>query len=219
MTPRVLPPSASIARRTEGSKKLFAPSAERNAHTICAALKTVAPEQGNALELASGTGQHIVTLAQATPNIRWQPTEVDRDRITSIQAYIDGTHCNNINKPVFLNATRSGWSSTIDPMSLVLLSNLLHLVSDKEVETLVAEVAASLLPGGRFFLYGPFKRSGELISLGDKEFDTNIRTSAPDAGYKDDQWIISHATDFGLLLDKTIEMPANNLALVFAKLE
>ena len=219
MTHRVPPPNASIANKTEGSKKLFAPSAERNANAICAAMKTIAPEQGNALELASGTGQHIVTLAKAIPNIQWQPTEVDHDRIASIQAYIDAINCNNINKPIFLDATQSGWSSTLGPMNLVSLSNLLHLISEKEAETLIVETAATLLPGGRFFLYGPFKRSGELISQGDHDFDTSIRASATDTGYKDDQLVISQATNCGLALEQAIEMPANNLALVFGKVE
>ena len=217
MTHRVPPPNASIANKTEGSKKLFAPSAERNAHAICAALKTIAPEQGNALELASGTGQHIVTLAKAMTNIQWQPTEVDPDRIASIQAYIDESNCSNITNPLLLNATQSSWSTKLYPMDLISLSNLLHLISISEAETLIAEAATALSQGGRLFLYGPFKRSGKLIIQGDIEFDKGIRASAPDTGYKDDQWVISQVTQNGLALAQTIEMPANNLALVFQK--
>ena len=203
MTHRVPPPNASIANKTEGSKKLFAPSAERNAQAICAALKTIAPEQGNALELASGTGQHIVTLAKAMPNIQWQPTEVDPDRIASIQAYIDESNCSNISNPLLLNATQSSWSTKLYPMDLISLSNLLHLISISEAETLIAEAATALSQRGRLFLYGPF--------------DKGIRASAPDTGYKDDQWVISQVTQNGLALAQTIEMPANNLALVFQK--
>ena len=217
MTFRSPPPNASIATKTEGSKKLFAPSAERNASAICNALKAINLKQGSALELASGTGQHIVTLAKAMPNIRWQPTEVDPNRIASIQAYIDESNCSNISNPLFLNATQSGWSTKLYPMDLISLSNLLHLISNSEAETLIAEAATALSQGGRLFFYGPFKRSGELISQGDIEFDKGIRASAPDTGYKDDQWVISQSTQNGLVLAKTIEMPANNLALVFQK--
>ena len=74
-----------------------------------------------------------------------------------------------------------------------------------------------MIKGWPSVFYGPFKRSGELISQGDIEFDKGIRASAPDTGYKDDQWVISHASQNGLVLAKTIEMPANNLALVFQK--
>jgi hypothetical protein len=217
LTFRNPPPNASIATKTEGSKKLFAPSAESNAPAICNVLKSIALRQGNALELASGTGQHIVILAKAMPNIQWQPTEVDPDRIASIQAYIDESNCSNISNPLLLNATQSSWSTKLYPMDLISLSNLLHLISISEAETLIAEAATALSQGGRLFLYGPFKRSGKLISQGDIEFDKGIRASAPDTGYKDDQWVISQVTQNGLALAQTIEMPANNLALVFQK--
>lgn len=217
MTFRNPPPNASIATKTEGSKKLFAPSAERNAPAICDVLNSIALKQGNALELASGTGQHIVTLAKAMPNIQWQPTEVDPDRITSIQAYIDETNLSNISNPLLLNATQSGWSTKLYPIDLISLSNLLHLISMSEAETLIMEAATALSQVGRLFFYGPFKRSGELISQGDIKFDSSIRASAPATGYKDDQWVISQARQNGLILAKTIEMPANNLALVFQK--
>ena len=217
MTFRNPPPNASIATKTEGGKKLFAPSAERNASAICNALKAINLKQGSALELASGTGQHIVTLAKAMPNIQWQPTEVDPDRITSIQAYIDETNLSNISDPLLLNATQSGWSTKLYPIDLISLSNLLHLISMSEAETLIMEAATVLSQVGRLFLYGPFKRSGELISQGDIKFDSSIRASAPATGYKDDQWVISQARQNGLILAKTIEMPANNLALVFQK--
>lgn len=217
MTFRNPPPNASIATKTKGSKKLFAPSAERNAPAICDVLKSIALKQGNALELASGTGQHIVTLAKAIPNIQWQPTEADPDRITSIQAYIDETNFSNISNPLLLNATQSGWSTKLYPIDLILLSNLLHLISMSEAETLIMEAATALSQGGHLFFYGPFKRSGELISQGDIKFDSSIRASAPASGYKDDQWVISKARQNGLILAKAIEMPANNLALVFQK--
>ena len=217
MTFRNPPPNASIANKTEGSKKLFAPSAERNAPAICDVLKSIALKQGNALELASGTGKHIVTLAKAMTNIQWQPTEVDPDRITSIQAYIDETNLSNISNPLLLNATQSGWSTKLYPIDLISLSNLLHLISMSEAETLIMEAATALSQVGRPFFYGPFKRSGELISQGDIKFDSSIRASAPATGYKDDQWVISQARQNGLILAKTIEMPANNLALVFQK--
>lgn len=217
MTFRTPPPNASIATKTEGSKKLFAPSAERNESAIFDVLKAINLKQGNALELASGTGQHIVTLAKAMPNIRWQPTEVDPNRIASIQAYIDESNCNNISSPLLLNATQSGWSTKHYPIDLISLTNLLHLISNSEAEILIAEAATALSQGGRLFFYGPFKRSGELISQGDIEFDKVIRASAPDTGYKNDQWVISQATQNGLVLAQTIEMPANNLALMFQK--
>ena len=54
--------SASVAHVLSGAK-LNAPSAARNVDALCQLLAQVAPPSGNALELASGTGQHIVRFA------------------------------------------------------------------------------------------------------------------------------------------------------------
>jgi len=80
--------------------------------------------------VASGTGQHVVALAAATPNISWQPTEVDAARIASIEAYMQESGLVNVASPVRLDATQVGWSNAVEPKDFVLLSNLLHLISD-----------------------------------------------------------------------------------------
>ena len=58
---------------------------EENAGPITELVKEFAPEKGKALEIASGTGQHIVKLAVAKPSLDWQPSEIDQLRIASIQ--------------------------------------------------------------------------------------------------------------------------------------
>lgn len=217
MTMRTPPPTASIATPTDGSTKLHAPSAERNMRDVCKAIQSIAPPTGNALEIASGTGQHIIFFASAMPQITWHPTEVDTTRIASIQAYINDTSCSNIAAPRQLNATVDGWNKKVGPMDIISLCNLLHLISTPEAETLICEAAKALTPHGKLFIYGPFKRDGKLISEGDKNFDASIRASDVETGYKDDAWAKSVAMKNGLALDQAIEMPANNLALVFAK--
>lgn len=217
MTPRTPPNNASVALKRDQSNKLFSPSAARNVNAICSALKSVAPAAGNALEIASGTGQHIVSFAAAIPNILWHPTDVEASRITSIQSYIDDSLLPNIAKPILLNATQIGWSANIRPMVLISLSNLFHLISASEAKTLIGETAKTLAFQGTFFLYGPFKRGEKFTSQGDKNFDESLRASDPDIGYKDKNWIIQIAKENGLILDQAIEMPANNLALIFGK--
>jgi tRNA G46 methylase TrmB len=71
-----LPDTASVAV-SQGDGRLFAPSAERNSAPIVNLIKRIAPEPGNALEIASGTGQHIVQLALSLPNIIWSPSDVE----------------------------------------------------------------------------------------------------------------------------------------------
>lgn len=207
-----LPPSASIATAAEGDK-LFAPSAERNLPVITAFLCKIAPPHGRALEIASGTGQHVAALAQALPQIEWFPSELAPDRIASINAYAASSKLRNLNPATPLNATEQGWSANHTPYDLIHLGNLLHLISTPAAQTLLQEAALALAPSGTLTLYGPFKRAGRLTSEGDAKFDAELRAADSAIGYKDDTWVNEVLTSAGLTLSVR-EMPANNLAFI-----
>ncbi|MCE8509855.1 DUF938 domain-containing protein [Ruegeria pomeroyi] len=209
------PPSvASIATTGEGARML-APAAERNVGVLCDLLEQVAPHQGRALELASGTGQHVSAFAARLPGLHWQPTEVDAQRRASIDAYCKGL--DNVAAARELNATRPGWGANWAGQDLVVLINLLHLISEDEAATLIAEAAAALAPGGRLVIYGPFMRAGELTSEGDARFHAALTSEDPEIGYKDDFDTIDLMQAAGLEMAEVVEMPANNLALIAEK--
>ena len=212
-TRRTLPPEASVAEGGEGAK-LHAPSAARNAGPIAEALCRIAPATGTALELASGTGQHVVAFARALPGLDWQPSEIDSLRRASIDAWTASVNAPNLRKPIALDATAPGWGGEHAGQDLILLVNLLHLISTDEARALIAEAAQALAPDGRFVIYGPFLRAGEAISEGDASFDASLRAQDPEIGYKDDFDVIDWLQDAGLTLVDLVEMPANNLSIV-----
>ncbi len=214
MSGRVPPKTASIATPADGAK-LVAPSASRNVQALCDLLNQVAPSGTRALELASGTGQHIVAFAAQLPRFQWQPSEIDAVRRASIDAY--AADIDNIGPAIALDATASGWATQHGGQDLIVLVNLLHLISTPETERLISQVASALTPGGRAVLYGPFLRSGDLISNGDKAFHASLIAQDPEIGYKDDFDIMDLLQDAGLEMAEVIEMPANNLALVAEK--
>ncbi len=213
---RNLPPTANVAQQQDGAK-LHAPAAERNADALCTLIRAHAPKTGRALEIASGTGQHIIAFAAALPDLNWQPSDVASNRLNSINAYVAEAGLNNIAPAVALDATTSGWSRDHLPKDLIILINLLHLISTCEAQTVIAEAAQTLAPHGTLIMYGPFARDGQLTSAGDIEFDAQLRGADPDIGYKD-------TTDMTLWLQRAHlseitmhEMPANNLAFVAGK--
>ncbi|MQQ09033.1 DUF938 domain-containing protein [Epibacterium sp. SM1979] len=210
---RSVPGSASIAE-TDAVGRLFAPSAARNQEALLAQLVRLAPQSGRALELASGTGQHIIAFAAALPGLQWQPSDVDPSRIASIDAYIDADGTDNILPAAQIDATTAGWAAELDPQDMIVLVNLLHLISDQEAETLIREASSCLAPGGRMVIYGPFRRQGRLTSDGDQRFDAGLRAHDPEIGYKDDRAIWALFERLGLSVMEPIEMPANNLLLV-----
>ncbi len=213
---RNLPPSASIAIPDSGAK-LHAPSAARNTAPIVALLLKHAPSSGKALEIASGTGQHVIAYATALPRLHWHPTEIDPNRRASIDAYRAEMRLGNVAPARHLDATAPGWHTAHGPVDLIVLVNLLHLISSPEAITLITEAALALVPGGVLMLYGPFKRNGLLTSPGDVEFDADLKSADPDIGYKDDLDILRLLGDVGLTVEPTVAMPANNLAFVARK--
>ena len=207
---------ASTANTGHGAK-LVAPAATRNAPVLVDLLQKVAPRSGSALELASGTGQHIVAFARAMPELHWQPSEIDASRLASIAAYIAEAGLSNIASALALDATRAGWGRAQAGRNLITLTNLVHLISLGETETLIAEAADALAPGGVFVIYGPFLRSGVLTSPGDSQFHKSLVAQDPEIGYKDDQATLKMLRHAGLQISDVIELPANNLALIARK--
>jgi SAM-dependent methyltransferase len=214
MSKRSLPSNASVA--TEGQDgRLVAPAATRNAKALCELLTQWAPKSGQALEIASGTGQHVSAFAQALPDLLWQPTEVEPDRRASIDAY--AADLPNVADAAALDATAQGWHESFAGQDLIVLINLLHLISWPEAQALIAETAQALAPRGRFILYGPFKRSGQLTSDGDQRFHDALVQEDPEIGYKDDRDIAAWMAGQNLTVLDIVEMPANNLAFIAEK--
>ena len=211
-----LPETASVAN-SKGDVRLFAPSAERNSTPIVNLIKQIAPKSGEAFEIASGTGQHIVKLALSLPNLSWSPSEVDEERIKSISAWIKAANLSNIKPPLHLDATETGWSKSLPQSDFILLVNLLHLISWNETEILISEISKALKTEGIALIYGPFMRNGELTSEGDRNFHVSLTQTDPDIGYKNDLDMQTLFSNSGLSFLERVEMPANNLAFVLKK--
>ncbi|SFF05214.1 Protein of unknown function [Sulfitobacter brevis] len=214
--PPQLPPSASVAH-DNGGAKLHAPAAARNSDALTRLLLDHAPRIGTALELASGTGQHICAFAAALPALHWTPSEPDTARRASIDAHVAEAGLKNVAPAAMLDATDPNWGAAHFPKDLIVLVNLLHLIPSNDARTLIEQAAAALAQGGTLILYGPFKRCGVLTSAGDAKFDAELRTADPAIGYKDDLDIARWLSDVALSPIDTVEMPANNLAFIAGK--
>ena len=210
---RKLPPSASVAQ-TGSDRRMYAPAAARNAKPLTDLLLEHGPTTGMALELASGTGEHVVHFATALPGLQWQPSDIDPARRDSIDAHVAASGLTNILPALPLDAAQPGWSKDLEPQQLVLVVNLFHLLPMSDVRRIITESARALAPGGSLIVYGPFRRGGALISEGDRKFDAELRAADPTIGYKDDLDIVRLLSDAALSPIDRVDMPANNLALI-----
>ena len=184
-----IPSTASVAFPCNDGR-LSAPAAGRNAGPIVDLVMENAPEEGHALEIASGTGQHIVKLAAATPELTWQPSDIDPLRIASIETWSRDKILANLKTPVLLDGTQVGWSSEHANQNFILLVNLIHLISVSEAKTIISEISLALVQGGRSIIYGPFKRDGKLTTPGDESFHQSLKEADPEIVYKTDTWMV-----------------------------
>ncbi len=195
--------------------RLSAPAAVRNAPAIVAALAGWLPERGRALEIAAGTGEHAVALAGGNPGLDWHPTDIDPLRLASIDAWRAAEGVSNMRVATLLDATGPDWR--VDPVAVIYLANLMHLVPEAAAANVIRGAARALAPGGRFCLYGPFRAGGRFRSEGDASFHARLTASDPAIGYKDVEWVDAVAAEAGLDRLDLIEMPANNLIFVFER--
>jgi len=168
------------------------------------------------LEIASGTGEHAVHFAAALPQLTWQPTDRDGDARASIAAHRAAAGLPNVLPVLELDARAPRWP--LEHADAVVAINMIHIAPWAAAEGLFAGAARVLAPGGVLYLYGPFQEHGRHTAPSNAAFDASLRASDPDWGVRDLGDVCDLAGRNGLVLDQRVAMPANNLSLVFRRL-
>jgi SAM-dependent methyltransferase len=195
-----------------------APSTARNRQPILNVLQRVLPENGRVLEVASGAGEHAVHVAAAMPGIAWRPSDPDPPSRASISAWTASAGLNNVLPPLDIDVRADFWGLEHDsPFDAVVAINVVHIAPWEATLGLVAGARRLLRQGGVLFLYGPYKRDGRHTAPSNEAFDASLKSRDPSWGVRDVGDLERAAKTQGLELRETVEMPANNLALVFAK--
>jgi cyclopropane fatty-acyl-phospholipid synthase-like methyltransferase len=198
---------------TEG---LFeSPAAERNKVPILAALRSRLPATGVVLEIASGTGQHIVYFAREVPALIWQPTDADDELRAAAADRINAAGLANLRAPLRLDVLASDWPPT--EASAIVCINMLHVAPWSATKGLMDGAARVLRPGTPLFLYGAFKRGGHHTAPGNEAFDASLRKRNPEWGVRDFDDVERCAEQHGFTLVDVAEMPANNLTVIFTR--
>jgi hypothetical protein len=193
--------------------KWASPSAERNKGPILEVLARVLPKRGTALEIASGTGQHVVHFARMLPDLRWQPSDPDAELRASIDRRAAEEGLANVNPALDLEVTRLPWS--LRAADAVLCINMIH-VAPWPATAALFEGAKALRPAV-LFLYGPYRRGGAHTAPSNAKFDSDLRAQDPDWGLRDMEAVCEIAASAGFAPPEIIEMPANNFSLVFRR--
>lgn len=199
-------------------ERRHAPAAARNLQPILAVLRDVLPASGIALEVASGTGQHIVAFAAAFPDIDWQPSDPAVAARASIAAWIAEVGVKNVRAPIALDVTRAHWENPVrHPWDAILCINLMHIAPWAGCTGLLRGAGRLLRRSGLLYLYGPYMRAGRHTAPSNVAFDRSLRAANPDWGVRDLDEVTACASAEGLALDRIVDMPANNLSVIFRR--
>uniref|UniRef100_A0A7S3VXG4 Methyltransferase domain-containing protein n=1 Tax=Emiliania huxleyi TaxID=2903 RepID=A0A7S3VXG4_EMIHU len=238
-TSRTMDPNAG-AVDAQNPAKMLSPSCDRNKAAILSEYLTILPSSGRALEVASGTGQHVAHFAAALPGVRFCPSDLTTDAFGSVAAWAEGL--DNVEAPFAHDcASVSDWAK-LEPKSFdaVIVANMCHIspwmvteglftgaapaagfrARPRRVDTSTTPVGAArvLADGGRLCVYGPFTTGGEHTSESNADFDRSLRARDPSWGYRDIERDLGALADkAGVALLKRIAMPANNFLLVYAR--
>lgn len=201
------------------TQRMFSPSTARNREPILAVWRAHMPTQGSVLEIASGSGEHAVFMARALPELTWRPGDPDPDARASIAAWIAHEGLLNVAAPHAIDAADPGWPAAAPAgLDAIVSINMIHIAPFAAARGLVSGAAELLGEGGRLFLYGPFARNGAHTARSNAAFDESLKARNPAWGVRDlDREIAPLADAAGFDLGAVVEMPANNLSVVFVR--
>ncbi len=200
--------------------RLHAAATQRNREPILDVLRRVLPASGTVLEIASGTGEHAVWLAEHLPGLVLQPSDPDPAQRASIAAWTGFTGVANVRAPLALDVTAPGWqaSDAIPPdLEATLCINMVHIAPWEATFGLMRGAGALLAPGRLFYLYGPFRRGGQHTAPSNATFDRSLRAQDPAWGVRDLEAVVAAAEAAGFALEEVVAMPANNLSVILRR--
>lgn len=206
MTDRPPPPGA-----------LASPATARNRGPILAVLKAHLARRARVLEVASGAGEHAAFFAAALPETHWTPSDPDPRARASVSAWREAAGLSNLAAPLALDAADpAAWPA--GPFEAVVCVNMVHISPWAATEGLMAGAAAALVgPGGLLLLYGPYREADRPLAPSNAAFDADLKARNPTWGLRDRDAVVELAREHGLAFTRRVEMPANNLCLLFRR--
>lgn len=206
MDPPVATPSGALA----------SPSSTRNAGPIREVLARILPHDGRVLEVAAGSGQHAAAFAAAFPGLEWTPADPSPEARASIAAWAQAASLPNVQPPLALDAMDpTTWPD--GSFDAILCINMIHISPWAATEGLMRLAQTRLKPGGMLYLYGPCRETDTPLAPSNAAFDESLKMRNPDWGLRDVDAVTDLAGACGLRFIERVEMPANNLSLIYQR--
>jgi SAM-dependent methyltransferase len=186
-----------------------------------ACLQELLPTQGRALEIASGTGQHVALFGAKLPGWTWQPSDLSEDDFPSISLWCQQNGAARVLSPCVLDVMAPEWPRADAVFGalfdVIYCANMLHIAPWACSQGLMQGAARHLAADGRLITYGPYLERGVPSAPSNLAFDASLRERDPAWGIRWLHEVQAQAELAGLRLSSRFEMPANNLLLVFER--
>ena len=114
-----------------------------------------------------------------------------------------------------LDASAGAWPDA--KADAILCINMIHISPWKATVGLVEGASRTLPTGGVLFLYGPYRRAGHPTAPSNEEFDQDLKSRDPAWGLRTLEDVAALAARHGFAAPTVVEMPANNLSVIFRK--
>ena len=199
--------------------RLNFPATTRNRESIAAVLSNYISPNSLLLEIASGSGEHGVFFQKKFPSITWQTSDPELVHRKSINSWImhEGLY-SKMPEPLDLDVEMRPWSINNRLGALIkgiVCINMIH-VSPWTCTKALFEESKSYLDQNHFLmLYGPFLSKKIQTSESNLNFDQSLKLQNPLWGLRQLDEVNKLALENGFKLDKVIEMPANNLSVIY----
>lgn len=195
---------------------LASPAVARNTGPILEVLKAHMPGRGRVLEIAAGSGEHAVAFAGALPALDWTPSDPSADARASIAAWAGAANLSNLRPPLALDVLDpETWP--VGTLQAVVCINMIHISPWAATEGLMSLAGSRLATGGLLVLYGPYREAEVPLAVSNAAFDESLKSRDPAWGLRDRDAVAAVGKAAGLALTRRIEMPANNLMLLFRR--
>ena len=174
------------------------------------------------LEIGSGSGQHIVYFAAHFPLASFQPSDMDRDYLKSIQAHIDEYEVNAFTKNVLPPLTidlLAPFTVKEQSFDFVYCCNVIHITPIECTQRLFALAEHVLKPEGSLITYGPYALAGggRITPESNRRFHGHLQMQDSRWGLKGIDELSIIALAHHIRLKQQFDVPYNNKILWWQK--
>lgn len=171
------------------------------------------------LEISSGSGQHVAHFAPHFPGVRFQPSEVDKDLFNSISYYASSCRTKNISQPILIDicSKLSNYGFEENSIDYMYNTNMIHISPYECTIGLFENAGNYLKPEALLITYGPYSKDGVISPQSNVDFNASLKSRNPSWGLRDINDLVKLGDKNNLSLIDSIEMPSNNLTLIWKK--